>query len=179
MAAAAALSHPFFLAAAAAASSSSNAAAAAAAAASVRDVNETSSNSSSTSIIPPRLSSLDDHFHLTSSSTLKRSLSPSFLSKTIDDNNKRFASAMTNNASSFTPPATNSPSLLSQVSKLKIITKGKSCLFMRFDCLINLFVLENNCEQQINEKSINLSFELNGIAYQGTLYATNNTGSKD
>ena len=104
MAAAAALSNPYFLAAAAAASS--------------REVNEASSATG-------RMSSFDDHHHLTSSATVKRSLSPSFFSKSNDDHTKRFAS--TNNPTlSFTPlNNTNSPSLLSQVSKLKIITKGK------------------------------------------------------
>lgn len=106
MAAAAALSNPYFLAAAAAASS--------------RDVNETSSSTA-------RMSSFDDHHHhqhLTSSATIKRSLSPSFFSKSNDDHTKKFVSA-TNPTLSFTlPNTTNSPSLLSQVSKLKIVTKG-------------------------------------------------------
>ena len=44
----------------------------------------------------------------------------------------------------------------------------------------HFFILsENHFEQQFNEKSINLSIELNGIAYQGTLYATTITGSKE
>ncbi|CAF1321586.1 unnamed protein product [Rotaria sordida] len=144
---AAALSHPFFLAAAAAASSSSS-----------RDVNETTSTTS-------RISSFDDHHHhLTSPSIIKRSISPSFLSKQNDDNAKKFVSTINNNLihpNCFTPSTTNNSSLLSQVSKLNIIAK------------------ENNLQQQSNEKSIQLSIELNGIAYQGTLYATTCTGSKE
>lgn len=40
-------------------------------------------------------------------------------------------------------------------------------------------VLENNHEQASLDKSITLSIELNGTAYQGTLYATAWTGSKE
>lgn len=158
---AAALSHPFFLAAAAAASS--------------RDTNESTATT-------PRISSYDDHHHLTSSSTIKRSISPCFLSKQNDENTKKFAPLMNNNlihSNCFTPPITtnSSPSLLSQVSKLKIITKGNLLVFILF--LLKLLYLETNLEQQSNEKSVNLSIELNGIAYQGTLYATTLTGSKE
>lgn len=42
------------------------------------------------------------------------------------------------------------------------------------------FILENNPDQQqAVDKSITISIELNGIAYQGTLYATTFTGSKE
>ena len=113
---AAALSHPFFLAAAAAASSSS------------RDLNEASSSSS---ITVPRMPSFDEHQRLASSPLIKRSISPSFLSKQNDDHTKRFASTMNNglvHSNCFTapppPPPSNPSSLLSQVSKLKIMAKG-------------------------------------------------------
>ena len=162
MAAAAALSNQYFLAAAAAASS--------------RDVNESSSAT--------RMPSFDDHHHLTSSATVKRSLSPSFFSKSNEDHAKKFASA-TNPSLSFTPPINNmnSPSLLSQVSKLKIITKGNNLdQWDRSEIFIRIFSLDNHLDQshqqhQSAEKSISLSIELNGIAYQGTLYATTITGS--
>ncbi|UJR37441.1 hypothetical protein I4U23_030144 [Adineta vaga] len=133
---AAALSHPFFLAAAAAASSSSSAS---------RDINESPTSSSST----PRIPSFDEHHHHHFTSGIKRSISPSFLSKSNDDSTKKFALP------------TNSPSLLSQASKLKILSK------------------DHNLEQQSNEKSINFSIELNGIAYQGILHATTLISSKD
>ncbi|CAF2505122.1 unnamed protein product [Rotaria sp. Silwood2] len=173
MAAAAALSHPFFLAAAAASS---------------RDGNHSSIEQSST----PRIPSFDDHHHHhnhlqsssptsiiptnklfeRSSTATKRSLSPSLLSKQQqnDDNNninslsKKSITSINNIRSTcFTPVTTNNnSSLLSPVSKLKIIAK------------------ENNPDQQqSNEKSITISIELNGIAYQGTLYATMFTGSKE
>ncbi|UJR08790.1 hypothetical protein I4U23_013046 [Adineta vaga] len=166
MAAAAALSHPFFLAAAAASS---------------RDVNHSSLEQSSTS----RLPSFDDH-HLhphhhqlqspsptnklfeRSSTLMKRSLSPSFLSRQTNDDNinspmKKSTTSFNNLRSTcFTPVTANSlsssSSLLSPVSKLKIIAK------------------ENNSEQQ---QSITISIELNGIAYQGTLYATTVTTNKE
>ncbi|CAF4887085.1 unnamed protein product, partial [Rotaria sp. Silwood1] len=170
MAAAAALSHPFFLAAAAASS---------------RDGNHSSIEQSST----PRIPSFDDHHHHLQSSSptsiiptnklfersstiTKRSLSPS-LSKQQqqnDDNNinslskKPITSINNIRSTCFTPVTTNNntSSLLSPVSKLKIIAK------------------ENNPDQQqSNEKSITISIELNGIAYQGTLYATTFTGSKE
>ncbi|CAF1043109.1 unnamed protein product [Adineta steineri] len=117
------------------------AAAAAASSSSSRDVNESSSSMIS------RIPSFEDHHRI--SSPIKRSISPCFLSKSNDDTTKKFAST------------TNSPSLLSQVSKLKIISKDQAL------------------EQQINEKSINFAIELNGIAYQGTLYASTFTGSKE
>ncbi len=136
MAAAAALSHPFFLAAAAAQS---------------RDVSHSSmEQSSSTGRIP----SFDDHHHhhlhhlqssptsiiptnklfeRSSSSTItKRSLSPTFLSKQQNDDNmnsliKKPVTTINNLRSTcFTPVTTNTSSLLSPVSKLKIIAKGKS-----------------------------------------------------
>jgi len=47
------------------------------------------------------------------------------------------------------------------------------------DLKFSIYFPENNLEQQFNEKSINLSIELNGIAYQGTLFATTITGSKE
>ncbi|CAF4553093.1 unnamed protein product, partial [Rotaria magnacalcarata] len=162
---AAALSHPFFLAAAAAASSS-------------RDVNESASASS-------RISSYDEHHHLTSSSaaTIKRSLSPSFSSKHSDDATKKFISTMNNqmvHSNCFTPPTTNSSSLLSHVSKLNIIAKGSTDIHLvKFIFVVVAVVLENNLQQQSNDKSIQLSIELNGIAYQGTLYATTCTGTKE
>ncbi|CAF1607850.1 unnamed protein product [Adineta ricciae] len=121
---AAALSHPFFFAAAAASSSS-------------RDINESPSSASTTPRIIP---SFDDHHHF--SAGIKRSMSPCFLSKSNDDNN---------NANKKFAPTTNSPSLLSQASKLKILSKGHSP------------------DQQSNEKSVNFSIELNGITYQGVL----------
>ena len=39
--------------------------------------------------------------------------------------------------------------------------------------------LENHLEMAAIDKSITLSIELNGIAYQGTLHATTLTGTKD
>jgi hypothetical protein len=121
---AAALSHPFFLAAAAAASS--------------RDTNESASTT-------PRIPSYDDHPYLTSSSMIKRSISPSFISKQNDDTTKKFAPIMNNNSihsNCFTSPTTtttaNPPSLLSHVSKLKIIAKGNSIIFNFLD--FNLFL---------------------------------------
>lgn len=127
---AAALSHPFFLAAAAASS---------------RDGGHPSLESSSTGRLIP---SFDHHHHhhlqsLPSNrfferpSAVKRSLSPAFLSKSTHEethNNlsaKKFApppSSMSHvRSSSFTPvtAASATPSLLSPVSKLKIIAKGK------------------------------------------------------
>ncbi|CAF1216550.1 unnamed protein product [Rotaria sordida] len=174
MAAAAALSHPFFLAAAAASS---------------RDGNHSSIDQSST----PRIPSFDDHHHHhhlqsssptsiiptnklfeRSSTITKRSLSPSFSKQQQNDDNinsfsKKSITSINNLRSTcFTPVTTNNnnnnnnSSLLSPVSKLKIIAK------------------ENNLDQQqSNEKSITISIELNGIAYQGTLYATTFTSSKD
>jgi hypothetical protein len=122
---AAALSHPFFLAAAAAAASS-------------RDANESASTT-------PRIPSYDDHPYLTSSSMIKRSISPSFISKQNDDTTKKFAPIMNNNSihsNCFTSPTTtttaNPPSLLSHVSKLKIIAKGNSIIFNFLD--FNLFL---------------------------------------
>jgi hypothetical protein len=127
MAAAAALSHPFFLAAAAAQS---------------RDVNHSSIDQSST----PRIPNFDDHHHhhhLQSSSSptnklfersstiTKRSFSPSFLSRPQNDDNtnspiKKPVTTINNIRSTcFTPVTTNTSSLLSPVSKLKIIAKGK------------------------------------------------------
>jgi hypothetical protein len=121
MAAAAALSHPFFLAAAAASS---------------RDVSHSSIDQSS----PVRIPSFDDHHHLQSSPTnklfersstiTKRSLSPSFLSKQSNDDNiisfiKKPVTTINNIRSTcFTPVTTNTSSLLSPISKLKIIAKG-------------------------------------------------------
>jgi len=134
MAAAAALSHPFFLAAAAVSS---------------RDVSHSSIDQSS----PVRIPSFDDHHHLQSSPTnklferssiiTKRSLSPSsFLSKQSNDDNinsfiKKPVTTINNIRSTcFTPVTTNTSSLLSPISKLKIIAKGKknksSWLFLFF-----------------------------------------------
>ena len=122
MAAAAALSHPFFLAAAAASS---------------RDVGHSSIDQSS----PVRIPSFDDHHHHLqsspsnklferSSTITKRSLSPSFLSKQSTDENpnsllKRPVTTINNLRSTcFTPVTTNTSTLLSPVSKLRIIAKG-------------------------------------------------------
>ncbi len=133
MAAAAALSHPFFLAAAAASS---------------RDVGHSSIDQSS----PVRIPSFDDHHHLQSSpsnklfersSTItKRSLSPSFLSKQSTDENpnsllKRPVTTINNFRSTcFTPVTTNTSTLLSPVSKLRIIAKGNKKKKNRNDYLI-------------------------------------------
>jgi hypothetical protein len=137
MAAAAALSHPFFLAAAAASS---------------RDVSHSSIDQSS----PVRISSYDDHHHLQSSPTnklfersstiTKRSLSPSFLSKQSNEDNinsliKKPVTTINNIRSTcFTPVTTNTSSLLSPVSKLKIIAKGKKEKINNiFFCYVNFF----------------------------------------
>ena len=127
MAAAAALSHPFFLAAAAASS---------------RDVSHPSIEQSS----PVRIPSFDDHYRLQSSPTnkffersstiAKRSLSPSFLSKQSSDdhsNSSLLKRPMTNinhlRPTCFTPVTSNTSTLLSPVSKLKIIAKGNTTQF--------------------------------------------------
>jgi hypothetical protein len=175
MAAAAALSHPFFLAAAAASS---------------RDANHSSLEQSSTPRIPP----FDDHHHHhlhhhlqspsptnklfeRSSIIAKRSLSPSFLSRQATDDAigspmKKSVTTLNNLRSTcFTPVTTNSSSsLLSPVSKLKIIAKGTRSDDSSETSLRSktLRLLENNSDQQ---QSITISIELNGIAYQGTLYA--------
>jgi hypothetical protein len=141
MAAAAALSHPFFLAAAAASS---------------RDAGHSSMEQSSTGRIP----SFDDHHHhhhlqssptsiiptnklfdRSSSTITKRSLSPTFLSKQQNDDNmnsfiKKPVTTINNLRSTcFTPVTTNTSSLLSPVSKLKIITKGKKKYFFNIKIL--------------------------------------------
>jgi hypothetical protein len=179
MAAAAALSHPFFLAAAAASS---------------RDGSHPSLEGSSVARLIP---SFDDHHHhhqqqqqqhlhlqslpnnrfFERPSAVKRSLSPAFLSKSTHEethNNlstKKFAppSSMSHvRSTSFTPVTTAStPSLLSPGSKLKIVAKGKD----EDECVVfnemNLVCLESHSDSA----SISISIELNGIAYQGTLYA--------
>lgn len=142
MAAAAVLSNPFFLAAAAASS---------------RDVNSHPSIDQSTSSI--RMSSFDEHRLQLSSPinnnkfSTKRTLSPSsssFLSKqALDEMNNispiKKPTPIINHSRSncFTSVTTNS-----SISKLKIIANENS-----------------------PEKSVTLSIELNGINYQGTLYA--------
>lgn len=122
MAAAAALSHPFFLAAAAASS---------------RDVSHGSMDPSTSVRIP----SFDDHHRLQSSPTTKffdarlssstshkRSLSPSFTSKQLssEDNTSSFAKRSTQSRSTcFTPVTNNNSNSLSPISQLKIIAKGQ------------------------------------------------------
>ena len=161
---AAALSHPFFLAAAAASS---------------RDMSESLSNT-------PRMSasSFDEHHPLISSTAMKRSMSPSCHSKCSDDGPKKFSPAMNNHHIGRSPcftPTMNTSSLLSQVSKLKMIAKGKRASNLLVSIRWKFFfdVLENNHEQTSLDRSITLSIELNGTAYQGTLYATTLTGSKE
>ncbi len=127
---AAALSHPFFLAAAAASS---------------RDVHHSSMEQSS----PVRIPSFDDHHHQhhhlqssptnklfeRSSTITKRSLSPSFSSKQSNDEQtnsllKKPVTTINNlRTTCFTPVTTNTSALLSPVSKLKIIAKGKERIF--------------------------------------------------
>jgi hypothetical protein len=188
---AAALSHPFFLAAAAASS---------------RDVNHSSIEQSSAPRIPSYDDHHHHHHHLqssptnkfferSSSTTIKRSFSPSFLSKQQNDDNnninspmKKLATTINNfpsplniRSSCFTPvttTTTNTSSLLSPVSKLKIIAKGNTGNIVLIE-IYSFWGLENNPEQQSAEKSITISIELNGIAYQGTLYATAFNGNKD
>lgn len=103
---AAALSNPFFLAAAAASS---------------RDLNDPLSSATR---IHSSSSSVDDHHSLVPSPSIKRSLSPT---RTNEDVSKRFSSPM--NGTNLVRPTCFTPnmnsSLLSQVSKLKIIAKGK------------------------------------------------------
>lgn len=160
MAAAAALSHPFFLAAAAASS---------------RDVSHSSIEQSS----PVRIPSFDDHHHLQSSPTnklferstssssstiTKRSLSPSFLSKQTNDDHtnsliKKPVTTINNIRSTcFTPVTTNTSSLLSPVSKLRIIAKGKSSMISflnSFDYVFSFIFLKkiiqtNRLQYQLN-----------------------------
>ena len=160
---AAAFSHPFFLAAAAASS---------------RDLSDPMSNA-------PRIltssSAMDEHHPIASSPTVKRSLSPS---KSTEDVTKKFSSTINGSnlmrPSCFTPNI--NPSLLSQVSKLKIIAKGKIQTQDSNHFLYGNFCsspLENNFDQNSLDKSITLSIELNGIAYQGTLHATSLISNKD